>query len=312
MPTSRRQFLSCIAALPAVAALPSEVLMAQKTIHQLAGNQVISCNSYPWLTFYNRAKKQWMADPDASLTDYVASGFTAYEPGVSSLKEVQDLGPLLKKYNLAMPSLYLGSRLFNHDEAGASITTALAIADVAKRLGTRIIVTNPDPIKWGSPDNKTDAELDEQLRNLDHLGAELRKRGLTLAYHTHAPEHRAAAREFHHMMLGSNPANVKLCLDAHWVYRGSENSQVALFDVVKLYGSRIAEIHVRQSQNGIWSETFTPTGDIDYPRLFSTVKAAGVKPHIVMEQCLETGSANTMDAVAAHKQDLAIAKTVFG
>lgn len=292
--------------------LADTALMAKENSDQLAGNHIVSCNSYTWLTFYARAKKQWMADPDASLTDFVASGFKAYEPGVSSLKEVQDLGPFLKKYGLNMPSLYLGSRLFNRAEADASIATALAIADAAKALGTRIIVTNPDPVKWGSAENKSDAELAEQLRNLDHLGAELSKRGLTLAYHTHAPEHRAAAREFHHMMLGSNPSHVKLCLDAHWVYRGSENSQIALFDVVKLYGSRIAEIHVRQSQNGIWSEAFTPTGDIDYPRLFSAVKAAGSKPHIVMEQCLETGSSDTMDAVAAHKQDLAMAKTVFG
>lgn len=309
---SRRHFLASIAATSVAATLPITALLAATNQTQPFDNQKISCNSYPWLTFYSRAKKQWMADPDASLTDYVASGFTAYEPGVSSLKEVQDLGPLLKKYNLAMPSLYVNSTLHNHDKADASVALVLALAEAAKSLGTRIIVTNPDPIKWGSPDNKTDAQLDEQLRNLDHLGAELRKRGLTLVYHTHAPEHRAAAREFHHMMVGSNPNHVKLCLDAHWVYRGSENSQVALFDVVKLYGSRIAEIHVRQSQNGIWAETFTPTGDIDYPRLFSAVKAAGVKPQIVMEQCLETGSPNTMDVVAAHRQDLAIAKTVFG
>ena len=291
--------------------LPGQDLFAQNYSTQPTGNQAISCNSYTWLTFYGREKKQWMADPDASLQAFASSGFTAYEPGVSSLKEVQSLGPLLKKYALAMPSLYVNSLLHLRDKADASIAAALAIADAAKPLGTRIIVTNPDPIKWGSPDNKSDAELAEQLRNLDHLGAELLKRGMTLAYHTHAPEHRAAAREFHHMMVGSNPNHVTLCLDAHWVYRGSENSQIALFDVVKLYGSRIAEMHVRQSQKGIWSETFTPTGDIDYPRLFAAVRAANVQPHIVMEQCLETGSPNTMDAVAAHRQDLAVAKTVF-
>ncbi|MBO0929440.1 sugar phosphate isomerase/epimerase family protein [Fibrella aquatilis] len=312
MPTSRRQFLASIAATSAVATLPTTKLLADKIKPQPTGNQLISCNSYTWLTFYGREKKQWMADPDASLKAFASSGFTAYEPGVSSLKDVQGLSPLLKKYALAMPSLYVNSLLHIREKADASIATALAIADAAKPLGTRIIVTNPDPIKWGSPENKSDDQLAEQLRNLDRLGAELQKRGMTLAYHTHAPEHRAAAREFHHMMVGSNPNHVKLCLDAHWVYRGSENSQIALFDVVKLYGPRIAEIHVRQSQNGIWSETFTPTGDIDYPRLLAAVRAAKANPQIVMEQCLETGSPNTLDAVAAHRQDLTVAKTVFG
>ncbi|WP_375445832.1 sugar phosphate isomerase/epimerase family protein [uncultured Fibrella sp.] len=309
MPTTRRQFIQSVslgtAALTASAPVLSGTRELQATPMQL------SCNSYTWDTFYKRAGKQWMQDPDASLRDFVASGFTAYEPGISSLKQVQELGPLLKKYNLAMPSLYVNSSLHKRDDADASIAAALAIADAARPMGTRIVVTNPNPIKWGSPDNKTDAELEEQVRNLDRLGAELRKRGISLAYHTHAPEHRAAAREFHHMMLGSDPDNVKLCLDAHWVYRGSENSQVALFDVVKLYGKRIVELHVRQSQGGIWAETFTPTGDIDYPRLVSELKSINVSPLVVLEQCLETGSPNTMDGVAAHRQDLAVARTVF-
>lgn len=309
MRTTRRQFIQSVSVGTAALSTAAPVLAG------ISGPQAkpmqLSCNSYTWDTFYKRAGKQWMQDPDASLSDFVASGFTAYEPGVNSLKQVEELGPLLKKYNLAMPSLYVNSSLHKRDEADASIAAALAIADAAKPMGTRIIVTNPNPIKWGSPDNKTDAELQEQVRNLDRLGAELRKRGLSLAYHTHAPEHRAAAREFHHMMLGSDPNNVKLCLDAHWVYRGSENSQIALFDVVKLYGKRIVELHVRQSKGGIWAEAFTPTGDIDYPRLVSELRSINVSPLVVLEQCLEAGSPNTMDGVAAHKQDLAVARTIF-
>ncbi len=274
MSTTRRQFLQSLAIgtsalsspLPRLAnELPGETPQAAP--------QPLSCNSYTWNTFYERAGKKWMADPDESLRDFVESGFTAYEPAINSVKQLQDLGPLLKKYGLTMPSLYVNSSLHKRDSADESVATALAIADMAKTLGTRIVVTNPNPIKWGSPENKSDEELTEQVRNLDRLGAELRKRGLMLAYHTHAPEHRAAAREFHHMMLGSDPTNVKLCLDAHWVYRGSDNSQIALFDVVKLYGKRVVEVHVRQSKGGIWAETFTPTGDVDYPRLATELKA---------------------------------------
>jgi inosose dehydratase len=311
MSHSRRQFLSTLTlGTAALSATPS--VAAQTEPEAAPASPPFSCNAYAWSTFYNRAGKQWMADPDASLRDYVAAGFTAYEPGLDSVKQVQELGPLLKKYALTMPSVYVNSSLHERTEAEKSIATALSIAETAKALGTRIIVTNPNPLKWGSPDNKTDEQLEEQLRNLDRLGAELRNRGLTLAYHTHAPEHRAAAREFHHMMVGSNPDNVKLCLDSHWVYRGSENSQVALFDVVKLYGKRIVELHVRQSQGGIWAETFSPTGDIDYPRLVAMLKSMNVKPLVVMEQCLEKGSPNTMDSVAAHKADLAVARQVFG
>ena len=307
MSFSRRRFLGVTTSLTGAAIL-SETPVA--TARPTTAPMPISCNSYTWHTFYERQGKKWMADPDASMAEFAKTGLTAYEPSLTSVEEVRTLAPLLKKYDVSMPSIYVNSNLHQANEAQQSIAAALAIADAAKLLGTRIVVTNPNPIKWGSTEDKTDADLIEQAKNLDRLGAELRKRSMTLAYHTHAPEHRQAAREFHHMLLATDPRNVSLCLDAHWVYRGSGNSQVALFDVVKLYGKRIAEVHVRQSQNGIWTETFGD-GDIDYRRLTAELKAQGVRPLLVLEQCLEKGSPNTMGPVEASKQDLASARNVF-
>ena len=104
-----------------------------------------------------------------------------------------------------------------------------------------------------------------QAAALDRLGGLLREMGMVLAYHNHDAELRNAAREFHHMLLGTDPQNMAFCMDVHWVYRGSGNSQVAVFDVLRLYGSRIRELHLRQSINGVWTETFCD-GDIDYLR----------------------------------------------
>jgi inosose dehydratase len=307
MSSTRRHFLTSLTALTGATLLPNN----QPAQAQSANKPwPISCNAYTWGTFYEREKKQWMADPNASLTEYSKTGLTAYEPSFTNADEVKKLEPYLAKYQLAMPSLYVNSSLHKTDEAQKSIDSVLAIADAAKPLGVRIIVTNPSPIKWGSNDDKSDAELIEQAKNLDRLGAELRQRGITLAYHTHAPEHRQAAREFHHMLLASDPKNVSLCLDAHWVYRGSGNSHVALFDVVKLYGKRIVEVHIRQSKNGIWQETFSD-GDIDYRRLATDLKAQNIRPLLVLEQCLEKGSPNTMGPVEAHKQDLQYTRNVF-
>lgn len=307
MPSDRRHFLGSVVALTGTALL-SEMPTAQAGL--LGKSLPISCNSYSWLTFYQRQGKTWMADPDASLNELAEAGLTAYEPGVSSAQEVTKLVPLLKKHRLAMPSLYVNSTLHRADEAQKSIDSVLAIAEASRPAGTAIFVTNPSPIKWGSDDDKTDPELIEQAKNLNRLGDELRKRGITLAYHTHAPEHRQAAREFYHMLLATDPKNVSLCLDAHWVYRGSGNSEVALFDVVKLYGKRIVEVHIRQSKAGIWQETFTE-GDIDYRRLATDLKALGIRPNLVLEQCLEKGSPNTVGPVEAHRQDLVYAKAVF-
>lgn len=301
--STRRQFLTSLMATQFAESQPLE-------FSQTAKAWPISCNGYAWSTFYERQKKQWMADPDASLTEYIKTGLTAYEPSFTSESEVTTLAPYLTKYRLTMPSLYVNSSLHRSAEAQASIVSVLTIARAAKPLGTRIIVTNPNPIQWGSDVDKTDADLIEQAKNLDRLGAELRKLGMTLAYHTHAPEHRQAAREFHHMLLATDPTNVSLCLDAHWVYRGSGNSQVALFDVIKLYGRRIVEVHVRQSRHGIWQETFGE-GDIDYRRLATALKAIGVRPLLVLEQCLEEQSPNTLGPVEAHKQDLAYSRDVL-
>jgi inosose dehydratase len=64
-----------------------------------------------------------------------------------------------------------------------------------------------------------------------------------------------------------------------------------------LYGKRIAELHLRQSKGGIWQETFGE-GDIDYSKLVQALNRRNVKPHLVLEQCLEKTSPKTMNGVA--------------
>ena len=141
-------------------------------------------------------------------------------------------------------------------------------------------------------------------------GKELRQLGLKLAYHTHDAEMREGAREFHHMLVGTQPENVHLCLDAHWIYRGAGNSQVALFDIVNLYADRIVELHLRQSHDGTWSEVFE-AGDVDYERLAEMLISKNLKPHVVLEQAVEEGTPHTMDTVAAMQKSLAYVHEVF-
>jgi inosose dehydratase len=270
----------------------------------------IACNAYNWTTFYKRQNKNWLQDPDASFADLAKTGILAYEPGLNGVDDVKMLAPLLKKYNIAMPSVYVNSVLHKASEAQKSIEAILLMADEVKKLGTKIIVTNPSPIQWGSDLLKSDEELIEQAQNMEKLGQALTKRGLTLAYHTHDVELKGGAREFHHVMLNTSPQYVSFCFDLHWVYRGSGNSQVAVFDVLKLYGKRIVELHIRQSVGGVWAEVFG-SGDIDYQRVVRELKALKIRPHLVIEQCVEAKTPHTMDAVEAHIKDLAAVKAVF-
>ncbi len=270
----------------------------------------LACNQYPWTVFYQRDNRNFNKELDTGLGELAASGMDGYEPLANNPQEIDRLGPLLKKHNLQMRSLYVNSVLHERDKADESIEAVLAIAEKAKGIGTKIIVTNPSPIQWGGPQNKDDAQLKVQAAALEKLGRQLKAMGLTLSYHNHDIELRNAAREFHHMMLGTDPAYVTLCLDAHWIYRGAGNSAVALFDVLKLYGPRITELHLRQSKDNIWTETFAD-GDIDYPALAKYLLNIGIKPHIVLEQAVESGSPKTMTTLEAFKKSAQYARRVF-
>jgi inosose dehydratase len=274
------------------------------------GKLHLACNQYPWTVFYARDNRDFNQELDKGLGEVAASRFDGYEPAADNPQQLDRLGPLLKKHGLEMRSLYVNSVLHERDKARASIESVLAIAHRAKGLGTTIIVTNPSPIRWGGPENKDDNQLRVQSAALEKLGRELKAIGLTLAYHNHDIELRNAAREFHHMMVGTDAAYVTLCLDAHWIYRGAGNSSVALFDVLKLYGSRITELHLRQSKNDIWTDTFGE-GDIDYAALAKQLLDMGVRPHLVMEQAVETGTPKTMSTVEAFQKSSQYAREVF-
>lgn len=262
----------------------------------------IASNVYPWITFARRRNRNWQDGDPNGVAAVAKTGVQGFEPIGDSPDQIRKLAVLLKENGLEMRSLYVNSKLHEADEAKDSIKLVLAIADEAAKAGANIVVTNPSPIKWGGPENKNDKQLRTQARALDRLGAQLRELGMQLAYHNHDAELREGAREFHHMLTATDPANVKLCLDAHWVYRGCGNSEVALFDAVKHYHSRIIELHLRQSKNGVWTEVFNMAGDIDYQHLFDQLDDWNIQPHMVLEQAVEDQTPDTMTAIEAHRR----------
>lgn len=269
----------------------------------------VAGNQYPWGTYYRRENRDPARELDAALGEAAAAGLNGFEPLARSAGDVRALVPLLRKHQLEMRSLYVNSTLHDPGRADQSIAEVLGIAAEARAAGVRIVVTNPSPL--GDAEAKTDEQLRFQARALGRLGEALRAQGLTLAYHNHAPELRHAAREFHHMMLATDPKVVRLCLDAHWIYRGSGNSVVALFDIVEMYAHRIAELHLRQSRNGVWTETFGE-GDIDYAVLARRLAALRVRPHLVLEQAVEEGTPHTMTGLEAHRIGQAYVRKLFG
>ena len=293
----RREFLTAVGATTAVAGV--QPLLPAVQPHGEASH--IATNTYPWSTFARRNDESLELHSDALLQDIASTGIMGYEPIIQKTEEFEGLGERLKKHGLEMRSLYVNSTLHEAAQADASIQEVLAIAKEARKIGTSIIVTNPSPIRWGGPEDKNDAQLTCQAKAMDELGTELKKLGVTLAYHNHDAELRQGGREFHHMLTATNQENVKLCLDSHWVFRGCGDSQVALFDAVTHYIDRIVELHLRQSESGVWTEAFSMQGDIDYRRLFHLLDEKQIKPHYVLEQSIEAKSPQDMTVVVAHQ-----------
>ncbi len=303
MSINRRQFFN----ITAFSLLATQALSKAENTSRNA----IACQEYPWMTFARRDDAGYETGSDEHIGDVVAAGFQSYEPLFESREEVRQLAPILARHKVGIHSFYVNSILHDPERAEQNVETVLQISHAAKVLGAKIVVTNPSPIQWGSGKDKSDEQLRFQAKMLNQLGAALADDGLVLAYHNHDAEMRQSAREFHHMMVGTDPQNVSLCLDAHWIYRGAGNSPVALFDIVTLYLNRIAELHLRQSKDGVWTEAFSE-GDIDYPRLVEVLVKNSIKPHIVLEQAIEKGSPHNLDAVEAHRRSLEYAERIFG
>jgi inosose dehydratase len=230
------------------------------------------------------------------------------EAMLGSPAAVEQVVPLLKKHGLEMRSCYTGATLYDPAATAASIDRVVATAAKAKEaIDLQIVVVNPTPLRGQA---KSEEQLKTQTAAMTRLGGRLAELGMTLAYHFHAPAWQDDGREFYYVMANTDPKLVQLCLDTHWVYRGSGNNVQRVYEVVDRYGTRVAELHLRQSRDGVWTETLTD-GDIDYVKVAGALKTQGVRPHLVLEQAVEKGTPNTMDALQSHAQSRVYVEKVF-
>ena len=183
---------------------------------------------------------------------------------------------LVHANGLRMPSVYVGGPMHQRSLAERTISQALEIADLCKPSGCRAVINNPDPKPHDVP--KTDAELAVQVKMLDLMGRELSKRGFQFWTHAHAPQMADNAREWRYNLHHTDPKYVWICLDIDWVYQGGQDPM----ELLREAGRRVASLHLRNSRNKLWLESFT-TGDIDYSQIASYVREIKLKPLLVVE-----------------------------
>jgi inosose dehydratase len=183
---------------------------------------------------------------------------------------------LVRADGLSMPSVYVGGGMHEAKRADETIARALDIAAICQPFGCIAVVHNPDP----KPDHaeKSDAELSVQSQSLNRMGRALSDKGFQLRVHNHTPEMVNHAREWRHTLHNTDPKYVTLCLDLDWVHQGGQDALALLREA----GSRVTEVHVRNSRNMLWLEA-VEDGDVDYRQIAGYFNKSGLKPLIVVE-----------------------------
>ena len=285
--------------------------VAQTSPFALASKPVeVFINSYTVSTFYAREGIDLMQNLDKCFAELKAAGVAGFEAMAGQPGDLDIYIDAHKKQDMQMRSIYTSPNLHDEGTDAAEVKRMIAIAERAKSAGTKVVVANT-----AAKGGKTDAELIRQNKNLDVIGAALREMGMKLSMHYHTTELEFAAREFHSFMCDTDPANVSLCFDVHWSFRASGNSAVSAYNHAKLYGNRVSELHLRQSQGGTWTETFVTKADIDYDTVMAILRADKGFPadcHVVLEQAPEGGTPKTLKPLEIFKQSVETVKTMYG
>ena len=294
MNSSRRNFLKSTAAAVAFSALAGRT--PEAVAQEVKKEIYVACNQYAFSSYLWRDGIDAAKDVDKALEIMKANSIDGVELMFNQAEEIAPFAEKLKKHDLEMRTLYTSPNFHEKEVAEAEIKRVVDLGRAAKDHGIQIIVINM-AVKSG----KTDEELVLQSENTNRAGAELRKFGVALAFHYHTTELEFGGREFHHVMCGTQPENLTICFEMQWSYRASENSAVAVYDHLKLYGDRVSCIHLRQSKNGIWTETFGD-GDIDNQRLVDGLQKLGKKPILTLEQAAEQGTEHTLTAAEVFRK----------
>lgn len=247
---------------------------------------------------------------DAVLAAYAAAGCQAWEGGADDDTQAATLRAALPRHGLTAPSAYVGGRLHEADWA-AQLPGMLAAARRAHGLGARIIVCNPDPIRWHGPENKNDEQLRHQSAAMQAFGVALQAEGMRLAYHWHGPEFRCGGREVAHVLTRTDPAVVGVCFDTHWAYAGLGDSNQGMFDLLESIFPRVVSFHVRQVRAGVYNRVFGE-GDIDYGAWARLLRAKNWQGPIILEQCRNDELPPVEDFLGAQQASLRALRTLLG
>lgn len=290
---SRRDWLFMAAAAPLLAAKKNSTRVA--------------CQCYVFEQQYGERKQKTIDYVDEILATVGGAGYRAVELTSTYFppeKTTESLA-LLDKYGLALPIAYIGGPM--HDDRWKETRDrTLAYADRLKpHKGLEAISFNCDPKP--KSEAKTAGELETEAQALEQTGAALQREGLRLLVHAHAPEMANHAREWRYFFHHTTAANVGICLDTHWVYRGGENVMQVLAEA----GARIGDVHLRNSVNGTWLEELAD-GDVDYGTVAAALKKQRYMGWLTVELAWDPQTHKTRPLSEDLKRSRDYVERVFG
>ena len=212
---------------------------------------------------------------------------------------------LLKDNGLECPIAYSGGAFHDAAECEKAVEEALELAAAATPAGAKAILVNPSPKPQQAL--KTEAELATQVKSLDKLGAELRKRGMKLMTHYHTPELKEKGREWRYQLAHSDPKLLWICIDADWSVRGGDDPMVMLRES----GQRLLSLHLRTGKQGVWAEALGD-GDPDYHAIAADLKKLKFSGYLVVELAYEKATKITRSLEENIRVSREYAEQVFG
>ncbi len=242
----------------------------------------VAAQLYVWTQFYGERRSRLEDHLDDVFAATKRAGFDAVQGFLTfydTPEKAAKVAAKLKEHGLTMPAAYDGGAMHTRADGQKTLENIVRQARRGVPHGLRLVIHNPLPLNR----EKTDQELAVQAENLNRLGAALNELGIRLAVHSHEPEMRHGAREWYYMLRHTNPDQVGVCLDLHWVLRGGQDPCRLLQDA----GKRVLDLHLRNSRGGVWSESLGD-GDIDYGRIGAILKRIGYQGFYTVELAYES------------------------
>lgn len=204
--------------------------------------------------------------PEVTLAALAACGYRNAEPsgGVNNFygKTATALAPLVADAGLSVPSIGIGLGDLQNNLAGV-------IAN-ANAFGAKYVRIS------GSGSWKLD-DYSHVAATLNTVGAELKKAGITVAYHNHGFEFTAqnGVRGYDVLLRETDPNLVAMELDLYWASSVGADP----VDLITRYPGRFSLFHVKDmAADGSFADV--GEGTIDFARIFAYSEMAGVDHYL--------------------------------